>query len=59
MGRFLSDVFLWLATVCFILGVLILVSDLIGARLAKNRPPREDDGDPACDDNQDWPSLSP
>ena len=53
MGRFLSDAFLWLATVCFILGVLILVSDLIGARLSKNRPAREDDSDPSCDDNHD------
>lgn len=55
MGRFLSDAFLWLATVCFILGVLILVSDLIGARLAKNRPPQEDDGDPTCDGSHDSP----
>ena len=31
MGRFLNDVFLWLAGVFFFLGITILVSDWLGS----------------------------
>lgn len=55
MGRFLSDVFLWLATVCFILGLLILISDGIGAALAPDPNRAWADEDSPVDDTPETP----
>jgi len=50
VGRFLSDVFLWLATVCFILGLLILISDWVGAALTPENQGTRDDEDFALEE---------